>query len=42
MIENEDRGLQDFTTLGAFWAIWDTHSSADYEDAMDAVEVEID
>jgi hypothetical protein len=41
MIEDEDRRVRDFTTLEEFWAFWDTHSSADYEDAMESVEVEI-
>ena len=36
-------GLPDnFTTLAEFRGFWDTHSSADYEDAMEAVEFEID
>lgn len=30
-----------FTTLEEFWGFWDTHSSADYEDVMEAVVVEI-
>jgi hypothetical protein len=28
---------ENFTTLEEFWEFWDTHSSADYEDAMEAV-----
>jgi hypothetical protein len=32
---------ENFTTLEEFWGFWDTHSSADYEDTMEAVEVEI-
>lgn len=31
-----------FTTLEEFWRFWDTHSSADYEDAMETVAVEIE
>ena len=31
-----------FTTLEELWGFWDTHSSADYEDVMEAVEIEID
>jgi hypothetical protein len=31
-----------FETLDEFWGFWDTHSSADFEDAMEAVEIEID
>jgi hypothetical protein len=33
---------ENFTTLEDFWEFWDTHSSADYEDTMEAVVVEID
>ena len=33
---------EDFATIEAFWSFWDTHSSADYEDIMESVEVEID
>jgi hypothetical protein len=33
---------ESFTTLEDFWEFWDTHSSADYEDAMETVKVEID
>jgi len=33
---------EDFATLEELWSFWDTHSSADYEDAMESVEVEID
>lgn len=33
---------EDFTTLDEFWTFWDAHSSADYEDAMTPVEVEMD
>jgi hypothetical protein len=32
----------DFTTLEELWEFWDTHSSADYEDDMEAVVVELD
>lgn len=32
----------DFATLEEFWDFWDTHSTADYEDEMESVEVEID
>ena len=31
-----------FTTFEELGSFWDTHSSADYEDVMEAVEVEID
>ena len=33
---------ENFTTLDEFWEFWDTHSSEDYEDTMEAVAVEID
>jgi hypothetical protein len=33
---------EDFSTLEEFWTLWDTHSSADCEDAMEPVEIEID
>ena len=33
---------ENFTTLEEFWGFWDSHSSADYEDTMEAVEVGID
>lgn len=33
---------EDFGTIEEFWGFWDTHSSADYEDVMEAVEVESD
>ena len=33
---------ENFNTLEAFWEFWDTHSSADYEDLMEAVEVNYD
>jgi hypothetical protein len=32
----------DFATLEEFWEFWDTHSSADYEDELESIEVEID
>ena len=33
---------ENFTALEEFWEFWDTHSSADYEDAMEAAAVEMD
>jgi hypothetical protein len=33
---------ENFTTLEDFWEFWDTHSSADYEDTMEAVAGETD
>jgi len=31
-----------FSSLEKFWAFWDTHSTADYEDLMEDVKVKID
>jgi len=33
---------EEFHTLEELWGFWDTHSSVDYEEVMDSVEVEID
>jgi hypothetical protein len=33
---------ENFDSLEEFWGFWDTHSSADYEDLMESVEVEIE
>ncbi|MBI3249920.1 MAG: hypothetical protein HYZ50_25780 [Deltaproteobacteria bacterium] len=33
---------ENFESIEAFQEFWDTHSSADYEDAMEEIEVEID
>jgi len=38
----QDTLPDNFATLEEFWGFWDTHSSADYEDIMESVEVEID
>lgn len=32
---------KNFDTIEEFWNFWDTHSSADYEDLMEDVSVEI-
>ena len=32
---------KNFGTLQEFWEFWDTHSTADYEDVMDDVSVEV-
>jgi hypothetical protein len=42
MSQERDALPDDFTTLEELWEFWDTHSSADYEDAMESVEVESD
>ena len=31
---------EDFDSIEAFWTFWDTHSTADYEDSMEDVEVQ--
>jgi len=31
-----------FATLEELWDFWDTHSSADYEDTMESVAIELD
>ncbi|PKO23234.1 MAG: hypothetical protein CVU38_05255 [Chloroflexi bacterium HGW-Chloroflexi-1] len=33
---------ESFGSLETFWEFWDTHSSADYEDLMEPVEVEVE
>jgi hypothetical protein len=33
---------ENFNTLEELWGFWDAHSSADYEDDMEPVTVEID
>ena len=32
---------ENFDAIETFWQFWDTHSSADYEDFMETVKVEI-
>lgn len=33
---------ENFDSFETFWEFWDTHSSADYEEVMETVDVEID
>lgn len=33
---------EDFQALEEFWAFWDTHSTADYEDMMEEVDIQVD
>ena len=33
---------ENFDTVEELWSFWDTHSSADYEDIMEPVDVEVD
>ncbi len=47
-MQNKEDVVQDnvlpenFDSLEELWGFWDTHSSADYEDLMEPVEVEIE
>lgn len=41
-VASRDLLPDNFTSLEEFWGFWDTHSSADYEDVMEAVVVEPD
>jgi hypothetical protein len=41
-IERRDPMPENFDTLEEFWQFWDTHSTADYEDDMEPVDVEVD
>jgi hypothetical protein len=40
-IQQSDPLPENFQTLEEFWGFWDTHSTADYEDAMEDVDVQI-
>lgn len=33
---------ENFEALEEFWAFWDSHSTADYEDLMEDVDIEVD
>ena len=33
---------EDLNTLAEFWAFWDTHSTADYEDVIEDVDAHVD
>ena len=33
---------ENFQSLSGFWEFWDSHSTADYEDLMETVEVDVD
>ena len=41
-IQQGDPLPANFHTLEEFWGFWDSHSTADYEDAMEDVDVQID
>ncbi len=32
---------ENFGSLEEFWAFWDTHSTADYEESMEDVDVQV-
>lgn len=36
-----DEAPENFETIEEFWAFWDTHSTADYEDLLEPVEIEV-
>lgn len=40
-VSRRDPLPENFNSLNEFWAFWDTHSTADYEDLMDDVDVQI-
>ena len=40
-ISKRDPLPENFTSLEEFWAFWDTHSTADYEDFMDGIDIEV-
>jgi len=33
---------ENFTSLEEFWTFWDTHSTSDYEDMMEDVDIQVD
>lgn len=37
-----DQLPENFTSLEEFWTFWDTHSTSDYEDMMEDVDIQID
>ena len=41
-LESQEKIPDSLDTLEAFWQFWDTHSSADYEDIMEPVELEVE
>jgi len=41
MKESRDPLPDNFDSLEFFWEFWDSHSSADYEDLMEDVDVDI-
>jgi hypothetical protein len=41
LAERRDPLPDNFRSLEEFWTFWDTHSTADYEDLMEDVQVEV-
>jgi hypothetical protein len=39
-VTQRDELPENFDSIEAFWSFWDTHSTADYEDLMEEVEVQ--
>jgi len=37
-----DQLPENFTSLEEFWKFWDTHSTSDYEDMMEDIDIQID
>ena len=42
LTSHKDELPENFDSLEQFWGFWDSHSSTDYEDLMEPLEVEID
>jgi hypothetical protein len=41
-VRHRDPSPENFNSLPEFWAFWDTHSTANYEDMMAGVAVSVD
>jgi hypothetical protein len=41
-IIKHDQLPENITSLEEFWTFWDTHSTSDYEDLMEDVDIQID
>lgn len=41
-VGQQDIVPDNFNTLDELWQFWDTHSTSDYEDDMEPVDIEID
>lgn len=40
-VDRRDPLPENFRSLEEFWTFWDTHSTADYEDLMEDVDVRV-